>query len=54
MKGDLIVEKKFIRKKDYVDKKEYDYIYVAVRLGDLNKSDDVLVHDWIGLRFDEV
>ena len=34
----------------YVNKKEYDYIYVAVRLGDLNKSKDVLVHDWIGLR----
>ena len=34
----------------YVDKEEYDYIYVAVRLGDLNKSKDVLVHDWIGLR----
>lgn len=35
---------------EYVNKKEYDYIYVAVRLGDLNKSDEVLVHDWIGLR----
>ena len=40
--------------KDYVDKEEYDYIYVAVRLGDLNKSEDVLVHDWIGLRFNEI
>lgn len=36
--------------KDYVDKAEYDYIYVAVRLGDLNKSNEVLVHDWLGLR----
>lgn len=34
----------------YVNKAEYDYIYVAVRLGDLNKSNEVLVHDWIGLR----
>lgn len=38
----------------YVDKEEYDYIYVAVRLGDLNKSQDVLVHDWIGLRFNGI
>lgn len=35
---------------EYVQKNEYDYIYVAVRMGDLNKSDEVLVHDWIGLR----
>lgn len=34
----------------YMDEKEYDYIYVAIRTGDLNKSDEVLVHDWIGLR----
>lgn len=34
---------------DYVKKNEYDYIYVAVRLGDLSKSNDILVHDWIGL-----
>ena len=39
---------------DYVDKEEYDYIYVVVRLGDLNKSDDVLVHNWIGLRLNEI
>ena len=39
---------------EYVDKEEYDYIYVVVRLGDLNKSEDVLVHDWIGLRFNEI
>lgn len=37
--------------KDYVDKKEYDYIYVAVRLGNLNENKEVLVHDWIGLRW---
>lgn len=34
---------------EYLDKKEYDYIYVAVRLGNLNESKDILVHDWIGL-----
>lgn len=34
----------------YITQNEYDYIYVAVRLGDLNQSSDVLVHDWIGLR----
>ena len=36
--------------REYVEQEEYDYIYVAVRLGDLNVSDEVLVHDWIGLR----
>lgn len=30
----------------YLDKEEYDYIFVATRLGDLNEK---LVHDWIGL-----
>ena len=39
---------------NYVKRNEYDYIYVAVRLGDLSQSQDVLVHDWIGLRFNEV
>lgn len=34
--------------KKYVDQKEYDYIFVAVRLGNIN-SKNVLVHDWIGL-----
>lgn len=34
----------------YVKQNEYDYIFVAVRLGDLNKSSEVLVNDWIGLR----
>lgn len=33
----------------YLKKEEYDYIYVGVRLGDLKKSKEVLVHDWIGL-----
>lgn len=39
---------------NYLKKDEYDYIYVAVRLGDLNKSSEVLVHDWIGLRFNGI
>ena len=33
----------------YLKKKEYDYIYVVARFGDLNQGNDVLVHDWIGL-----
>lgn len=34
----------------YLDKKEYDYIYIIVRLGKLNENTNtVLVHDWIGL-----
>lgn len=33
----------------YLNKKEYDYIYVVARFGDLSKSSEVLVHDWIGL-----
>lgn len=40
--------------RDYVEKEEYDYIYVAVRLGDLNKSEEVLVHNWLGLRFNGI
>lgn len=35
--------------KKYIDQKEYDYIYVAARLGNLNENRNVLVHDWIGL-----
>lgn len=34
---------------DYVEKEEYDYIFVAVRLGNINNNKEVLVHDWIGL-----
>ena len=34
---------------EYLDKKEYDYIFVATRFGDLNENKNVLVHDWIGL-----
>lgn len=33
----------------YLDKKEYDYIYIATRLGKLNEDKNNLVHDWIGL-----
>lgn len=33
----------------YIQKEEYDYIYVVIRLGDLSKDDEVLVNDWIGL-----
>lgn len=36
---------------NYMERNEYDYIYVVIRLGDLSKSNEVLVHDWIGLRF---
>ena len=35
---------------NYMERNEYDYIYVVIRLGDLSKSNEVLVHDWIGLR----
>lgn len=35
----------------YVERNEYDYIYVVIRFGDLSTSKEVLVHNWIGLRF---
>ena len=38
----------------YIKENEYDYIYVAVRMGDLNKQNEVLVHDWIGLRLNGI
>lgn len=34
---------------EYIEKEEYDYIFVAVRLGNINNQNEVLVHDWIGL-----
>lgn len=34
----------------YIENAEYDHIFVAVRLGDEMHSDDIYVHDWIGLR----
>ena len=35
----------------YIMAEEYDYIYVAVRLGDLSKSSETLVNDWDRPRF---
>jgi len=35
--------------KNDLNKKEYDYIFIGTRLGDLNETKNVLVHDWIGL-----
>jgi len=34
----------------YLKNKEYDHIFIAVRLGDELHSDDIAVYDWIGLR----
>jgi len=34
----------------HLKNKEYDHIFVAVRLGDEIHSDDIYIHDWIGLR----
>lgn len=34
---------------EYIDRKEYDYIFIAARLGNLNEGKGVVVHDWIGL-----
>lgn len=34
----------------YLDNKEYDYIFVAVKLGDLSQNLEIPVYDWIGLR----
>jgi len=34
----------------YIDNKEYDHIFLAVRLGDELHSDDIAIYDWIGLR----
>lgn len=36
--------------KDYLKKEEYDYIFVAVRLGDSYENIEIQVNDWIGLR----
>ena len=35
---------------DYLDKEEYDYIFVTTRLGDLEEDIQIPVYDWIGLR----
>ncbi len=34
----------------YLEKEEYDYIFVAVRLGDIDENIEIPVNDWIGLR----
>ena len=36
--------------KEYLDNEEYDYIFVAVRLGDITENIEIPVNDWIGLR----
>lgn len=36
--------------KEYIDKEEYDYIFVATRLGDTYENIEIPVNDWIGLR----
>ena len=38
--------------KDYLDKEEYDYIFVATKLGDDYENIEIPVNDWIGLRSD--
>ena len=34
----------------YLEKEEYDYIFVTVRLGDMDENIEIPVNDWIGLR----
>lgn len=36
--------------KEYLEKKEYDYIFITTRLGDLQENIEIPVYDWIGLR----
>lgn len=36
--------------KEYLNYEEYDYIFVAVRLGDITENIEIPVNDWIGLR----
>lgn len=35
--------------KSYLVGKNYDHMFIAVRLGDMNHQKDILVNDWIGL-----
>lgn len=35
---------------EYLSAEEYDYIFVATKLGDANKNIELPVYDWIGLR----
>ncbi len=37
--------------KEYIDKEEYDYIFVATRLGDFDENIEIPTYDWIGLRW---
>ena len=36
--------------KEYLEKEEYDYIFVTTRLGDMEENIEIPVYDWIGLR----
>ena len=36
--------------KEDLEKEEYDYIFVAVKLGDIDENIEIPVYDWIGLR----
>lgn len=36
--------------KEYLNKEEYDYIFITTRLGDLEENIEIPVYDWIGLR----
>jgi len=36
--------------KEYLEKEEYDYIFITTRLGDLDENIEIPVNDWIGLR----
>ena len=35
---------------EYIDREEYDHIFVAIKLGDTYKNIEIPVNDWIGLR----
>ena len=36
--------------KEYLQKEEYDYIFVTTRLGDMDENIEIPVYEWIGLR----
>lgn len=36
--------------KEYLEKEEYDYIFITTRLGDIEEHIEIPVYDWIGLR----
>jgi hypothetical protein len=36
--------------KEFLEKEEYDYIFVTTRLGDIEENIEIPVYDWIGLR----